>query len=516
MGKGTNNHPASPAAKGERVKKVTVRVLAVLVCLCVLSAMLWGVGATTGILQRSITMMTVGGTDISTLEFQMYYRDALSNLMSTYGSYFQQLGYNISTIENQSADGNLTWGQTLHNNTVSQLTELYTLYGEAKAAGYVMDDFARARADAYIASIASIAQENDMMTAKFIKTVYGNYVKESDLLEITERRFTALGYYQQLKDGIQVSDTDISSYYDEHKDDFDGVSYRYFNFPYKTVTYTAPADGKQPAAGDPTSAEDATKMTEANKAEAKKLADDMLAGITDEASFITLARKNASAEDAEKYADDNATLIEGAKVASASGALAEWYTEADRKTGDTAVIDNGNGYTVIYYLSRGRSEDPTVNVRHILIQTQEASDTATDEEKAAIEKANAEAKTKAEKLLADFKAGEATEQAFALLAVKNSTDTGSSSQGGLYENVYSGQMVPEFDAWIFDSARRTGDVDIVPTEYGYHIIYFVGNGPARWQGEVRDTLIDNKYNEWKTETSVKYPATVNSFASKMF
>lgn len=516
MGKGSNNRPTPPPAKGEKAKKIMVRILAGLVCLCVLSATVWGIGSATGMLQRSINMMTVGDAKISTLEFQMYYRDALSNLVNTYGSYYQQMGYDISTIESQMADENLTWRQTLTNNTIAQLSELYMLYGEAKAAGYEMDDFARARADAYMASIEKSAEQNDMTLKKFIKAVYGSYVSEDDLKEVTERRFTALGYYQQMKDGFEISSADIDSYYGEHKDEFDVVRYRYFSFPYEKVTYTAPTDGTEPKEGDPKSEEEATQMTEDNKAAAKELADAMLAKITDEASFIKLARENASEEDADKYKDDDATLVDNAKIASASGALAEWYTDEARNEGDTAVIDTDSSYTVMYYLNRGRNEDATVNVRHILIETQTASETATDEEKAEIEKANAEAKTKAEQLLADFKAGDATEQAFALLAVKNSTDTGSSSVGGLYENVYEGQMVPEFDSWIFDSARSTGDVDLVQTDYGYHIIYFIGDGLARWQGDVRSALSDNKYTEWKTATAEKYPAVTNSFAQKMF
>ena len=35
-------------------------------------------------------------------------------------------------------------------------------------------------------------------------------------------------------------------------------------------------------------------------------------------------------------------------------------------------------------------------------------------------------------------------------------------------------MVTEFNNWIFDDARKAGDVEIVKTSYGYHIMYFVG------------------------------------------
>ena len=47
--------------------------------------------------------------------------------------------------------------------------------------------------------------------------------------------------------------------------------------------------------------------------------------------------------------------------------------------------------------------------------------------------------------------------------------------GGLYENIYPGQMVEPFEDWCYDAARATGDTGIVETTYGYHVMYFVGN-----------------------------------------
>jgi parvulin-like peptidyl-prolyl isomerase len=84
-----------------------------------------------------------------------------------------------------------------------------------------------------------------------------------------------------------------------------------------------------------------------------------------------------------------------------------------------------------------------------------------------------QAETNAKKALADWEAGDKTEDSFAQYATDLSEDTGSASNGGLYENVVPGQMVAEFDAWIFDAARKEGDTAIVETDYGYHVMYFV-------------------------------------------
>ena len=113
------------------------------------------------------------------------------------------------------------------------------------------------------------------------------------------------------------------------------------------------------------------------------------------------------------------------------------------------------------------TDKPNVNVRHILITPEKAEDAkeSTEEEWDA-------AKTKAEELLAEYEK-DPTEDKFSALAKDNSTDPGSASNGGLYENVYPGQMVQTFNDWCFDDSRQPGDTGIVKTDYGYHVMYFV-------------------------------------------
>ena len=52
--------------------------------------------------------------------------------------------------------------------------------------------------------------------------------------------------------------------------------------------------------------------------------------------------------------------------------------------------------------------------------------------------------------------GDATEDSFAALANEKSDD-GNGTTGGLYENVYPGQMVSSFNDWCFDESRQTGN-----------------------------------------------------------
>lgn len=65
-----------------------------------------------------------------------------------------------------------------------------------------------------------------------------------------------------------------------------------------------------------------------------------------------------------------------------------------------------------------------------------------------------------------------TEATFGELARKNSRDTGTMVDGGLYQSIRKGQMVPFLDDWCFDPARQAGDTAILRSQYGVHILYF--------------------------------------------
>lgn len=130
-----------------------------------------------------------------------------------------------------------------------------------------------------------------------------------------------------------------------------------------------------------------------------------------------------------------------------------------------------------------------VNVRHILLQPEGAEQdsttgyiTATDEQWEACRQG-------AQALLDSWAAGEATEEAFGKLANENSLDGGSNTTGGLYEDVLKGRMVEAFDEWIFAEGRQSGDTGLVKTEFGYHIMYFVGAGDEAWYTYARPELI---------------------------
>ena len=143
----------------------------------------------------------------------------------------------------------------------------------------------------------------------------------------------------------------------------------------------------------------------------------------------------------------------------------------------------------------------TVDVRHILISV--APEDAENEE------AWKTAEQKASEVLEEYLAGTKTAESFGELAGKHSEDPGSMQSGGLYTGVMQGQMVPEFDAWCFDAARKPGDTGIVKTDFGYHVMFFEGRSPELvWKAQARLAVEDEMTAKFLEETSAKYPLEV--------
>lgn len=137
-------------------------------------------------------------------------------------------------------------------------------------------------------------------------------------------------------------------------------------------------------------------------------------------------------------------------------------------------------------------DDKYVSVRHILIMP-EGADSSTIRSETFDDAAWAASEEKAKEVLALFEAGDGSEDSFAQLAMEHSQD-GNASDGGLYTDVYEGQMVEPFETWCFDASRKAGDSGIVKTDFGYHVMYFVSSRPA-WTDTVRSEMMSNRSNE---------------------
>lgn len=159
------------------------------------------------------------------------------------------------------------------------------------------------------------------------------------------------------------------------------------------------------------------------------------------------------------------------------------------------------------YASQGITKDAgnMVDVRHILIMPQGG---ATDSSGSTTysEKEWEACRQEAQALYDQWLNGEATEEAFAQLAAEHSAD-GSAVNGGLITDITQGRMVQSFNDWCFDPAREYGDHGLVRSEYGYHIMFFVG-GQEIWYRYAESDLVAQSVNQVVEDAVATFPMKV--------
>ena len=188
-----------------------------------------------------------------------------------------------------------------------------------------------------------------------------------------------------------------------------------------------------------------------------------------------------------------ASFIRFLKIEALAYAYVEDYLDSLEYTDDQLLTYCNNNENIDINELSYASQD----VRHILFKVD------TTLKGTALEKAFDKAKAEAEKVLEEYNKGDKTAEKFGELA-KEHTDDSNGEDGGLYENVLKGQMVEEFENWIYDEARVAGDVDLVKTDYGWHIMYYVGEGKTAWKVTAEKGLKNEDYEKHLEELKEKY------------
>ena len=291
----------------------------------------------------------------------------------------------------------------------------------------------------------------------------------------------ATHYQSHYAEELTYTVSDLETYYQGNKSSFDVASYESLYFK-GTADSTKDDDGNTV---EPTDEENA-----AAKAKAESDAAAVLARVQGGEALEDVAKDYESAS----YTSTDAGSNNGSDVAN-------WVFDSARKAGDSAVVTSDSNCYVVVFRSVGRQEYATKDVRHILFKVDESAlDSEAETYEADLQAAKDAAKTAAEDALAQWKAGEATEDSFAALANELSADDGSNTNGGLYTKIYKNQMVTEFNDWCFDASRQSGDTGIVYGESsnykGYHVMYFVGDDVPYWQVQAENALRNTDTEAW--------------------
>jgi len=456
-------------AAQEKRNTVIYTIIGVVCAVLAAALLIWN----SGFFRNRAAAVTIGGEDYSAGEVQYYYNQIL-NQYYMYSQHGIDVGFDYTVAPQEQmydAENNITWHDQLLNEAIDGMAETKVLVAQAKAEGVELSEEGKHEIEHALKDLVATSARNGFSTVNsYLKAAFGSSMTKGKYEKFMEESQLAYEFQMAYAEKLTYTAEELEQHYAEHKNDFDLYDYNYAFFKAET--------------GEDVDAEDAKAAAQA-EAEALKAA---------------LAGKDFAAAVAQYAEDESVTTKEDRGVSGAylDSAYAEWVKEEGRKAGDvTVMVDAGEtGYFVVEYVGRGRDEEISGDVRHILVAAEqdEGATAPTDAQYEA-------AKAKAEALLEQWKNGAATEESFAELAKAESADPGSAENGGLYEKVSSASgFIADFANWAVDPARKTGDTGLVKntgsSTKGWHIMYFVGQNAPVWQLEVEAAKANEDATAW--------------------
>ena len=438
----------------------------------------------------------IGSHSIKREEYDFYYALSRTSFLNSYGSYLSYMGVDTSQdIDAQTYTQDMTFGDYFAQQAVSQMQATYALLDKAKTEGFTYD--ASEELANFESELNSAAAENNVSADTYLTQLYGDEATLDHIKTYYSNYVVSTMFQNHVSESFNITDDEIDTYYENNKDTYDLVDYRIFTVNADIPEDTTESDETSESLTDEEKqAQEAEKeaQTKAAMADAKATADAFLAEVTDENSFI-----NQCAVHDSSYSDASASLKEDAAKSSISPTdVADWLFDANRSEGDTTVIENtsNNSYAIVYFIDRKINDAPTANFRQIVV----AADTSAEDTDAASE----EAKNKADDLLAQWTAGDATEDSFSELAKKSSDDSYTSSNGGLRTGVSASALSTALSDWLLDSSRQAGDTTVIQNGNYYYVLYYVSAGDAKWHEDIESALRSQKLSDYMADIEKDY------------
>lgn len=514
-------------------------VAGVIVVVLVIALLVWN----SGFLPRHTTALKVNGHSYTVADMDYQYKQIVNNayynevyMANLYASYYEQLGVEgesyspsfdpYSDLKTQYVDEAQTqsYYDYFMEQAKDQVVSLTALVDAANAEGYTLSEEGQAEMENAIASMdEEIVQNNLGGRAAYLRRVYGRTVNEKVYRKNLELMVLAQDYQDAtLAKLTDYSDEDLKAYYNEHTDLYNSYDYDFVYFDGTPVLETDD-DGQSIPATDEQKAQ--------ALADAKEKAENLLADVK--------AAQTATLEEGETRKDfgDVAAAYTTSNTSSSNlgadiqdSVYFQWLSDAARKDGDTELFElEGTGYYVVQFHSAYLYDEPTVDVRHILVKAETDEDAEVNENNVPIptQAQMDAAHDAAEELLKQYNLGERTAEAFGELAEEHSDDGRNSegklnASGGLYSGVHKGDMVQNFNDWIFDTSRQVGDVGLVenagPGYYGWHVVYFQSSTEPAWISSTkgaRNTKSSADKAAWLESVTEGYEAVTTSAISQV-
>ena len=445
-----------------------------------------------GILPQTLTGITVtennpDGTsknlqNYSVLESNFHFKE----VFDSYSQYGMVSADTLDNVSNQETGE--TYRDILLREAANQMKTLTLVERAAKESGFMEISKARELSAKNLETLELYAKLYGYPSGQsYLKALYGTGMTKRLYTDFAAREVLVNEYGSYLKQfdtSIIPTDEEVLAKYNE-----DTTIYCTLDYNLYFIKAATDKDGK------PVGMDDAVKA-------ANKVAD----ATTDSTSFrdavleyVKGTGDAAAISTFENGADPTFTKDFTYSVATYMDEAVKSYLFGDSKTGDKKVIQTEFGAYVIYIANKDNGDEKTVTYRMLTLST-EVKDDATDEEKAAaLQKTIADAQTMAPSGMNPLD--------FYKLVKEKTTNLNDKLEGGY--NVQNADYfvsteqdpvdpsVVEAGTWLFDDARKQGDVFVIASEdkKTVYVFYFETARPA-WEVSIRNNMIASNFNDW--------------------
>lgn len=491
------------------------RIAGIVAALIIIVALVLWLLLSTGIMQRSVTAAVIGDTKLSVADINTVFgMQAVNPNMWNMGNVFTEQGQQMLDTELDFDDENANnYREFIRNSAIGEWTNALSLYEEGKRNGFELTEEAQqtltSSLDELKIQVEESAEAYNMTAPTMLKVTYGPGSRYEELENFYEVSYYAALYMEEYRESIDIEESELEEIYEENKNLYDMVAYKAVEF---VAEHSADID-------------DAAKLKieEQTKAQAEKMQTDLESGKEFFESAIENVENNQTKDGLlnEPQLFDHSFRTYGNIE---NYELRNWLFASERESGDIAVLESASAgvtmleedgaeasapqtfksFIVVQFEDRSRQNVKPFSTRHILFMDDGAEEIS-----------DAELKLRAEDVLAEYNAGEKTEETFSELAKEYSMD-GNAQDGGIYEDISLGSFDEQYETWALDPQRKEGDVGLVKSQFGYHLIYYIGSeGEELWKDATSSRLLDEQVQEWREGLLSEITVTRKNFGSNM-
>ena len=479
-------------AEAKKIKRLSVTFVVIMLAVALTAVSIVGIRAVnnSGIIDKNTIAAVVGEHKLNSVQMNYYLNDTIRNQYSTWYSsygdstsmYLMMMGLSTSTpLSEQVLDNTTgeTWADTFLTQALDKAKSDYALYDKAMAEGFTLTEEEESTLKLNIEQMKLYAMYYGYSNAnKYLRAIYGYGSTVESYDEYARISYIASAYYNKNKDALSYDDAAIRAEDDKDPNKYTSFSYASYYLSSSTFLTGGTKDDK----GN-------TTYSDAEKEAALKKAEEIANGLAVAKDISELDTAIKALEINKNNASAASSQYDKVLYSEIVSHLQSWLADNARAENDITVIPNEStttdangketktihGYYVVLFQARDKNERPLANVRHLLVNF-EGGTTDSEGNKTYSDAEKAKAKEEAEKLLQQWKDGEATEESFIALVKEHTDDSGSKETGGLYEGIHRDSgYVETFKTWAVDPDRKTGDTGVIVSEYGYHVMFYVGD-----------------------------------------